>query len=96
MSSPDLHRTTAPGTLGFEKFLALFAREFDLEISDISPTTRLQADLDFDSLELLRAACFMEMLVPFDFPDEDIAVDVSLADLYGIYTTEKTRELLDQ
>ncbi len=84
------------GALGIERFLALFAREFDLDVAVIRPTTRLQGDLDFDSLELLRAACFMEMLVPFDFPDEKVAADVTLADLYSVYCSEKTRELLEQ
>lgn len=54
------------------RVLAILSREFDVDSAEISPDTDLQADLDFDSLDGVALAGWIEEETGLALSDEDI------------------------
>jgi acyl carrier protein len=52
--------------------LAILTREFDIDAAEISPETDLQDDLDFDSLDGVALAGWIEEETGLALSDEDI------------------------
>ena len=82
--------------LGKARFLELLCTEFGYAAGGVSMETRLIADLGFDSLQWLRLAVFVEMLVPFDAPDDTNPDELTVGDIYALYCKEYARLMLDE
>jgi acyl carrier protein len=54
------------------RVVAILAREFDVDSAEISPATDLQNDLDFDSLDGVALAGWIEEETGLALSDEDI------------------------
>ena len=54
------------------RLLAILSREFDIDAAEISPETDLQDDLDFDSLDGVALAGWLEEETGLALSDEDI------------------------
>ncbi|HTO71133.1 MAG TPA: phosphopantetheine-binding protein [Myxococcota bacterium] len=54
------------------RVLAILSREFDVDAAEISPETDLQNDLDFDSLDGVALAGWIEEETGLALSDEDI------------------------
>jgi acyl carrier protein len=54
------------------RIVAILAREFDVEGAEVSLETDLQADLDFDSLDGVALAGWIEEDTGLAFSDDDI------------------------
>lgn len=54
------------------RLLAILTREFDIDAAEISPETDLQDDLDFDSLDGVALAGWIEEETGLALSDEDI------------------------
>ena len=54
------------------RLLAILTREFDIDAAEISPETDLQDDLDFDSLDGVALAGWIEEDTGLAFSDDDI------------------------
>jgi acyl carrier protein len=54
------------------RVLAILSREFDVDAAEISPDTDLQNDLDFDSLDGVALAGWIEEETGLALSDEDI------------------------
>jgi acyl carrier protein len=54
------------------RLLAILAREFDVNSAEISPETDLQNDLDFDSLDGVALAGWIEEETGLALSDDDI------------------------
>jgi acyl carrier protein len=81
--------------IGQDKFVVLFAEEFDLDESSVSPETALLEDLGFDSLQYLRAAVFMEMLLSgIEISDGEIVDGLTVGGLYRRYCLAVTDQAL--
>lgn len=76
--------------LSSEEFLARFAVEFDLGEQPVSTSTRVVADLDFDSLDLLRLSVFLDVIGDAVVPEglEELA-DFTLGDIYHYYRVSR-------
>lgn len=61
--------------------------EDEIDPSSIIPEARLIADLDLDSLQLLRVAAFVESLAPIILPDQLDPADATIGDLHHYYRT---------
>ena len=55
-----------------QRLLAILAREFDVDSAEISPETDLQNDLDFDSLDGVALAGWIEEETGLALSDDDI------------------------
>jgi acyl carrier protein len=71
-----------------ERFITLFANEFQLDEQTLSRDTYIVQDLDFDSLELFRLMLFVEMLAPIDLPDRVNFDELTLGSIYDHYAAE--------
>ncbi len=80
--------------VGQEQFIRLLAIEFDLQEENLRPGSRLADHLEFDSLEILRLAVFLEMLVPFDLPEGADFDSLTVGDIYGLYCAEYAEQML--
>ncbi|MFI5315837.1 MAG: acyl carrier protein [Myxococcota bacterium] len=54
------------------RLLAILSREFDVDAAEISPNTDLQGDLDFDSLDGVALAGWIEEETGLALSDDDI------------------------
>ncbi|HTO52967.1 MAG TPA: phosphopantetheine-binding protein [Myxococcota bacterium] len=54
------------------RLLAILAREFEIDAAEISPDTDLQDDLDFDSLDGVALAGWLEEETGLALSDDDI------------------------
>ena len=54
------------------RLLAILSREFDVDSAEISPETDLQNDLDFDSLDGVALAGWIEEETGLALSDDDI------------------------
>ena len=54
------------------RLLSILTREFDIDAAEISPDTDLQADLDFDSLDGVALAGWLEDETGLALSDDDI------------------------
>ena len=54
------------------RVLAILTREFDVDAAEISPETDLKTDLDFDSLDGVALAGWIEEDTGLAFSDDDI------------------------
>ena len=54
------------------RVLAILVREFDVDAAEISPATDLKTDLDFDSLDGVALAGWIEEDTGLAFSDDDI------------------------
>ena len=54
------------------RLLAILTREFDIDAAEISPETDLQDDLDFDSLDGVALAGWIEEETGLALSDQDI------------------------
>jgi acyl carrier protein len=54
------------------RLLAILTREFDIDAAEISPETDLQDDLDFDSLDGVALAGWLEEETGLALSDDDI------------------------
>ncbi len=75
-------------TVTMSRFVALFAREFDLEEDHLTRNTCIVHDLGFDSLELFRLMIFLEMLAPIDLPEDINLDDLTIGTVYDHYAAE--------
>ncbi|HKC51581.1 MAG TPA: phosphopantetheine-binding protein [Myxococcota bacterium] len=55
-----------------QRLLAILSREFDVDSAEISPETDLQNDLDFDSLDGVALAGWIEEETGLALSDDDI------------------------
>jgi acyl carrier protein len=55
-----------------QRLLAILSREFDVNSAEISPETDLQNDLDFDSLDGVALAGWIEEETGLALSDDDI------------------------
>ena len=55
-----------------QRLLAILSREFDVDSAEISPETDLQKDLDFDSLDGVALAGWIEEETGLALTDDDI------------------------
>jgi acyl carrier protein len=54
------------------RVLAILVREFDVDEAEVSPATDLKTDLDFDSLDGVALAGWIEEDTGLAFSDDDI------------------------
>jgi acyl carrier protein len=63
------------------RLLAILTREFDIDAAEISPETDLQDDLDFDSLDGVALAGWLEEETGLALSDEDIEKMRTIAEI---------------
>ena len=83
--------------LEFEEFAERFAVEFDVaeERRPLLSSTRLVADLGFDSLDLFRVSILLDVLAEVLVPEDlDALDDFTLGDVHYYYRVqvEQTRD----
>lgn len=77
--------------LEFEEFAERFAVEFDVaeERRPLPSSTRLVADLDFDSLDLFRVSILLDVLAEVLVPEDlDALDDFTLGDVHYYYRVQ--------
>ncbi len=77
--------------LGYDEFAERFAIEFDVaeERRPLPPTTRLVADLGFDSLDLFRVSILLDVLAEVLVPEDlDALDDFTLGDVHYYYQVQ--------
>lgn len=77
--------------LGYDEFAERFAIEFDVaeEHRPLPPTTRLVADLGFDSLDLFRVSILLDVLAEVLVPEDlDALDDFTLGDVHYYYQVQ--------
>ncbi len=77
--------------LEFEEFAERFAVEFDVEEGrrPLPPTTRLVADLGFDSLDLFRVSILLDVLAEVFVPEDlDALDDFTRCDVHYYYRVQ--------
>lgn len=77
--------------LSYDEFAERFAIEFDVaeERRPLPPTTRLVADLGFDSLDLFRVSILLDVLAEVLVPEDlDALDDFTLGDVHYYYQVQ--------
>lgn len=77
--------------LEFDDFAERFAVEFDVpaERRPLPPSTRLVADLGFDSLDLFRVSILLDVLAEVFVPEDlDALDDFTLGDVHYYYRVQ--------
>ncbi len=77
--------------LGFDEFAERFAIEFDVaeERRPLPASTRLVADLGFDSLDLFRVSILLDVLAEVLVPEDlDALDDFTLGDVHYYYQVQ--------
>lgn len=70
--------------LPIEEFCALIAREFDLEMDEVRPESRLAEDLGFDSVQMYELLCVLEELGGY-LEDGTLTATITVDDTYFNY-----------
>jgi len=70
-------------------FIKRFADEFELD--GLVGTERLLDDLEFDSLELLRVALFLEIVCDVELPEQVDYESLCVDDIWHYYQVQATR-----
>jgi hypothetical protein len=75
-------------------FVHLLAVEFDLDETVLHSDTRLGDYLELDSLEILRLAVFLDLVIPIGMRGDPSLESLTVADLYAIYCSEFAEQML--
>jgi hypothetical protein len=80
--------------ISLERFVELFGFEFDIPAERIDADALLVDLIQLDSLEQLRLALFMEMLLPAcELPEQLALEDIRVRDIYHYYSVESARRV---